>query len=239
MNILLIETDLSLNIEISNKLNSFFPNFQQIRVYSATNESKAHEILSYTTIDVFIVNIEQSNNSGINIMSDIRLMKKYELSWLIYYGKNYSKMRAALNTNFIDFFILPLNEIRFKKTLNKLKWYSPKRKSLSPLVLKYKGDIYTFEQENIIYIETVNKYLYITTDTTKVCVGRIAIDKIKLVLNNDLFYKCNRSTIVNLSKIAQVKKDSRIHYLQFKNKNEKVYVTEKYKEIINNLVEEA
>lgn len=239
MNIMLIETDLSINIEISNELNSFFPDFLGTRVFSAINKKSVKEILEYTTIDVFIANVDLTNESGIEIMLDIRKIEKYELSWLIYYSKSYQKIEVALNTNFIDFYKLPIDYSRLKKSLEKIMSYFPKKKHLLPIVIKYKGEVYSFEQRNIVYIEIICKLLYIVTNTRRVCVGRITLDEIMHMLSDELFRKSNRSTIINLGMVSGVKKDNRTYCVQFKLNKDKIYITEKYKNIVESLFKES
>jgi len=75
----------------------------------------------------------------------------------------------------------------------------------------YKKDQIALRLNSIIYIETLDNYLgiaFLENDQVKKHLVRSTLSKMEGLFNNELFIQCNRSTIINLTHLESIKKDS-------------------------------
>ena len=121
----------------------------------------------------------------------------------------------AFNLDIFDYILKPYSEERIISMLNKLeklcntkKQNKNEKKSLSQKVpnkisLWKDNKIYIVNIDDIYYCEAKERYTYIYTKDGEYHI-RECISEVEKIINNENFFKCHRSYLVNLLKIEEV-----------------------------------
>lgn len=170
--------------------------------------------------DVYFLDIEIANTSGIELAEKIRKSNQYSLIVFITSHSRYALDVFRVNT--FDFLLKPISFERFKEEICKIDNYIFTLKN--NLVFMQNKNKYAIPCYDIVYIEKIRRKAYIHKKLENIYECNMTMDEIINRLPTDMFVKINRSCVVNMSMIDEIVKNEL--YL----KNGKVlYIARDYK----------
>lgn len=165
----------------------------------------AEELQRYITaqdvnFDVFILDIEMKEMSGIDFAKKFR---EENVNALIIFMTSHSQyVFDVFETITFDFIEKPLTFEKMKKMLEKTKKYlGIERKSF---VFSYRKNNYSIAFSNISYLEKEGRKVWIYTTDDKKYQSNMTLEEIWLQLDAEIFGLLNKSLIVNVSKIEGI-----------------------------------
>ncbi|WP_299056172.1 LytTR family DNA-binding domain-containing protein [uncultured Eubacterium sp.] len=170
--------------------------------------------------DVYFLDIEIANTSGIELAEKIRKSNQYSLIVFITSHSRYALDVFRVNT--FDFLLKPISFERFKEEICKIDNYIFTLKN--NFVFMQNKNKYAIPCYDIVYIEKIRRKAYIHKKLENIYECNMTMDEIINRLPTDMFVKINRSCVVNMSMIDDIVKNEL--YL----KNGKVlYIARDYK----------
>lgn len=168
--------------------------------------------LQNNSIDAIFLDINIPKLDGMLLAKTIsKFEKKPKIVFITAY-ETYAV--EAFNLNIFDYILKPYSEERIISMLTKLQ-ESYKKESLkenkvikkskvaNKISLWKENKIYIVDIEDIYYCEAKERYTYIYTKYDEYYI-RAGISQVETIINNDNFFKCHRSYLVNLLKIEEV-----------------------------------
>ena len=169
----------------------------------------AEELQRYVTeqdvnFDVFILDIEMKEMSGIDFAKRLR---EKNVNALIIFMTSYSQyVFDVFEMITFDFIEKPLTFEKMKKILEKIKNYlGIARKSF---VFSYRKNNYSVAFSNISYLEKEGRKVWIYTTSDKKYQCNMTLVEIWSQLDTETFGLLNKSLIVNISKIEGIMGES-------------------------------
>lgn len=212
-------------------------NFDDINVLSAETGEKAIGILKTERIDLFFLDIELPDLSGMEIAEVIRLIEHYEFSYIVFITTHIAHLTRALREyHCYDFIEKPFSKNRIIETIKKLS------KGIKQQVKAHEKKIITIEQgiiihkiilDNIHFIEVQARKLRVHTINGVLEFSNISLKGIIAKINeadsND-FIKTHKSYVVNIKNTIKVGKyNKKLWEISFSNYEKSALLSEKYK----------
>lgn len=181
---------------------SHFPNIQIIEKFE--NGIEALTYLSTNEIDILFLDIEMPSLNGINLLKSL---KKQPLTIFTTAYSEYAL--ESYNHNVIDYLLKPITFNRFCIAINKVLKILNKETSTSkneyPEFIFVKSDFKAVKitLDDVLYIEGMQKYIkihHINGYTTTL----MSLSKIIQILNPAIFMRCQKSFIINITKINSI-----------------------------------
>lgn len=185
-------------------------NFLDSRVYSSESLAKARKLLKEKKFDLFLLDIEVLDGSGIDFAKEIRKIDKYKLTGIVFITANLIHMLEAFKEiHCYDFLIKPYNE---KNVLDIIKLFENNNDSIEKegkyVMFNIEGAITTkVYVEDIIYIEYDNRSCKVRTKNEIVLVKGSGLSKILKEISSDEIVQCHKAFAVNkkyIEKIARI-----------------------------------
>ena len=157
---------------------------------------------SYTHI--FILDVIYKGISGIDVAKKIR--EQYKESFIVFVTKHIELMHMVINQNIMPsgFIGKPINENDMRKALYNIFEYCKEniRANVQTLTISTNSAVYKIPYDEIIYIESINKKIFIYSDTQRIsCYNSLYILEEEL---GEEFIRCHKSFIINKNKIKNV-----------------------------------
>lgn len=177
--------------------------------------------------DFLFLDIEMTGMDGIQV-KDI-LERQNSRAKIIFLTSHDERMVEAFGSNVIGFLTKPVQEEKLRPIIEKMKMYSNKRLA----EWEEDGKYYSFNAEDISYIEAQDKYTIVVIDQEKYLVRR-TLKMWEELLPTDVFCKVNRSCLMNLDLFHKFKNeitlsDGKVIRISRK---DKFLIEEKYKTYI-------
>lgn len=202
--------------------------FEGIEIaYSTNNGEELLNVIKKIKPEIIITDIDMPHMTGIEAVKAIREDIPYtEIIFITAYG-NYIK--DAFQLYACDFIEKPLNTERLRKTIERIK-----KKYLSidnVIFFSIKDSMKCVHANDLLFIEAMDKRTKVYT-TFESFISNYSMKKVNEILDDDIFFRTNRSYIINLIKVDKIKVCSRYCYeISFKNKDEVAYLSKaNYKE---------
>lgn len=157
------------------------------------NELAELTLNSHFPFDIFILEINLGNQNGIKIAQTINQINPDCL--IIYISSHLDYVTEIYDSEHIYFILKSQIEKRLPFALKKAISYH-KTNHDHRLIIHYHNKEYIIALSSIIYIESLDRYLYIYTATDKIkCIGSL-----KEIIHrlNSFFARCHNSYIINL-----------------------------------------
>lgn len=235
-NILIIEDDKYQRKILKNIL---YEANKKLNIYEAEDKSQALDICSKVSIDLFYVDITLNESSGIDFCLELRKIKKYEFTWIVFVTTHVQYMIEAFKeVHCYDYLLKPYEKedvIRLTKklisntTINDLS--ENKRKHI---VLKISNciSVKIFINE-IMFIEVQLRTCTVHTKKRKYEIKGVSLNKMLKLINCDYIVQCNKSFIVNINYIDRIEGiSSTLYEICFKDYDEKALLGYKFKNVI-------
>jgi len=189
------------------------------KIHSIFKFSSGEELLSSSNkFDIYFLDIQMNNLSGIDTAKQIRIAHKNVLIIFITGFKDY--VFDAFDVNAFHYITKPINEKKFKEILHSaISLLSKKDKCI---IAKTSNSSYKVYLKDIIYIESNQRKIIIHTNYDLI-EYYYKISDLENELLEDNFFRCHKSYIINLKYVHSF--DSTFITLE---NSEKVYVS-KYK----------
>ncbi len=189
-------------------------------VYEASEEQTAYAIAMEKTIDLFLVDIilhpeRKGDVSGGDYAQNIRNVDKYLFTPIIIITSMYDpKMCMYSSVHCYKFIEKPFDPEKVKKTIAEAIRYKTENKEGRRAIFRVDGVLVMVLIEEIMFIESVDHRLRITTISEKLQVLYKSCNTILEELDCDDFTMCKRGVIVNLNYVSIVDPVNRYVYLR-------------------------
>jgi len=116
MQLLLIEDDIVQSNNLSTLIKGSYNNIELLNAYSV---EEALKIIREKNIDLFFIDINLPDGSGIDLAKNIRAIEGYELKGIVFItSQGFQMVDAFKNIHCYDFLIKPYSEEDIKKIIN-------------------------------------------------------------------------------------------------------------------------
>lgn len=237
-NILLVEDD---KIQRENVKKIILDSYCNINFYEAEDKHEAIDICRNFNIDIFFLDISLKNSSGVDLAMEIRKIKRYELSWIIFLTTHKQYVIQALKeVHCYDYILKPYNKETLIDITGKLISYNPKKieceKSRQYIIFELKTRIrIKLYVDEIIFIERSLRKNIIHTINGKYESSKVSFKKILDTINSNEFIQSHKSFAVNINYIRKIDRiDSRLWEIKFENYDKIALLGYKFKNAIMN-----
>lgn len=230
MNILLLEDD-KVQREYLSKI--IQKNYFDIRVYEAQTIAEAEYIVKNKSINLFLVDINLPDGSGLDFIKAIRKIEKYKLTGVVFITNQVIQIIDAFkNTHCYDFLIKPFNIEDIKNIIDI--FYKDNRNQTKEgpyIILPIDGGISVkIYEEDIVFVEYSLRVCTIYTTNNKYINKTLTLTKLLNMFKSDKIVQSHKSYIVNLSYIEKIEKQqSKIWFIYFTARKEVVHLSRNYK----------
>jgi DNA-binding LytR/AlgR family response regulator len=208
-NILILENDCNQLKILSNILKQLDGNYE---IYEATNITEALNIALSETIDLFYIDINLNNESGLKFALDIRKNEKYKLTWVIFVTiyKEYM-LPAFKKIHCYDYILKPYDIENIQKTTKLLLTDSRAQIAITEVREKFiivdikKIQVKIFVSE-IIFVEVFIRTSIIHTINGSFTIDYLSLKKLFGMLNDKNILQSHRSYLVNVKYINKIEK---------------------------------
>ena len=178
----------------------------QLKLLGSFNGAEqATEFIKNTEVDLIFLDIEMPGVNGIEFAKNITSYT------LIIFTTAYSEYALdSYEVDAIDYLVKPIDPQRFEKAVNKAISYHSMLKGEKLDEIDSAKDDYMFVRserryfrvnfKDVLFVEGLKDYVIIHTEKQKI-ITKITLKEMELLLPSTLFFRVNRSYIVNLEKI--------------------------------------
>jgi len=209
MNILVVEDN---RYEMNNIVRVLQSISKEFNIYKAYTGEECFNILDNINIDMFILDIQLPDISGIKIAEKIRNIPKYELTYMIFITTHTQlQLDAFKKVHCYDFIEKPYKKeelIEIIKRLSKgiLVQKQQIKASREHVFFQMKDFTIKIYTDEILFIESDKRNCIVHTENREYVIRNVTIKKIIEILPQKYFMQTHRSYIVNLQKIYRIEK---------------------------------
>lgn len=214
-NILLVEDDEIQRNNLKKMINELGDIYT---IFEASNTKDALNISINGHIDLFYVDVNIHDDSGINFALEVRKQSKYKLTWIVFITSYVEYMLEAFKkVHCYDYILKPyekekiqdITKLLINSTQNLYPSSPLEKKSI--IVNSKDIDIKIFV-EDIYFIEVYLHTSIIHTKNGEYKVDRLPLKKISSILNVNNIMQCHRSYLVNLDHIKCIENNNIYFY---------------------------
>lgn len=235
MRILILEDN---KIQRQNFVRIIEKNYTDIKIYEAENIKNAQELIQLKNIDVFFIDINLPDGSGIDIAKNIRKIERYELSGIIFITRELMKIVEAFKAvHCYDFIVKPYNEKDIISIINpfvkKLGISNVPDKKYIVIPIE-NGVSVRVGVEEIIFVEYMNRKCIINTINQKFECKSLTLNSILKKCDSRDIIQSHKSYLTNVKYINKIEKIySKLFKIYFYNTDEIALMSNGYKDIVN------
>lgn len=231
MNVLITEDDVIQNKNLAKMIKKSYSN---IGVLSAFSIKESREVIENEDIDLFFIDINLPDGSGLELAKAIRKMEGHELKGIVFLTtETYEIIDVFKSTHCYDYLIKPYNEEDIKNIISVFtrERIEEKEEYRGYSVVGIDGNIkYKLYHEDIIFVECASRKCKIYGNKTETLYCNIALANLLKEIESENIMKCHKSFIVNIRYIQKIeKKYSKLWIIHFKNSKETIELSIKYK----------
>ena len=161
--------------------------------------------------DFLFLDIQMKDIDGVQTAQEIRKWDNHVIIFFI--TSHVSFVSATFRVGAFQFLTKPINETDFKKDFDRA--IEQHKINHYKYIVKYKDSTVKLEIKNIIYIEAINRHLFVVDKANRYeCIGKLRDEEKKL--SSYGFVRCHQGFLVNIAYIKLVNKTS----IVLKNGNE-------------------
>jgi len=173
-------------------------------VASCKSAVDAFQILHEETVDVMFLDIQMPGITGLNFLRSLRSPPN-----VIFTTAYNTHAVEAFELEALDYLLKPITYVRFLKAVGRISGRPaeispvPASKKTPPtsIFLKVNRRVVQVELNDILYIESLGDYVKVFT-TAEVLVCYATLNKLLLLLPEDLFQRIHRSYIISIKRIS-------------------------------------
>lgn len=178
---------------------------EDIEVFEAESANEANLILNDHKIDAFFLDIQLKDSSGFELAEIIRSIGRYKFTPIVFITGMYDlRLDAYVNFQCYRYVLKPFMIEEVKKVFEDIfEFGMPQSRETKILRLKEKGIFYKLLEDDVSYIEYMNKKLFVMTVDERIEFTYYSLKKIQELLSED-FVQIHKSYIVNKSHIKTI-----------------------------------
>ncbi|MPW24517.1 response regulator [Alkalibaculum sp. M08DMB] len=178
----------------------------QLNIMTASYGSKALQIAKGNQILAFLIDIQLLDYNGLLLAEQIRELDRYKFTPIVFVTAIPTKEIIAYKQfHCYDYIIKPFTEEEIRQTMDPIikHYMAPVESEKETLQLKQGEIIYNYRQQDIIYIESINRKLNITTTREVATFSKYTLNTIEKELS-DNFIRCHKGIIINTYYIEKI-----------------------------------
>lgn len=236
-NILILEDDC---IQLRNLSEIIKQSGNMYQVYETTNAAEALEIAQQENIDLFYVDINLKNESGLEFALEIRKIERYRLNWIIFVTIYKEYMLSAFKkTHCYDYILKPYNKENIQRITKLLLCDSREQIAVTEIREKFiivhvkNIQVKIFIHE-IIFVEVFIRTSIIHTVNGSFTTDYLSLKKLNSLIDDKNILQSHRSYLVNVKYINKIEKtnDKTSYKLYFYNTDKTALLGNSYKKCI-------
>ncbi|PRR77424.1 Sensory transduction protein LytR [Clostridium liquoris] len=210
------------------------------QVYEATNTAEAFEIAKQKMIDLFYVDINLKNESGLSFALEIRKMRNYRLTWIIFVTIYKEFMLSAFKKiHCYDYILKPYNKGNIQRITKLLLSDSCAQAAVTEIKKKFiivpvkNIQVKIFINE-IIFVEVFIRTSIIHTINGSFTIDYLSLKKLNSMIEDKNILQSHRSYLVNIKYINKIEKtnDKTAYKIYFYNTDKTALLGNNYKKCI-------
>lgn len=237
MNILIVEDDI---IQSSLLREMIEMKYIDVRVYEAKSEKESTNIIEKVEIDLFFLDINLKDSSGLRLAENIRKIEKYELIPIVFISGQIGYMIDALKkVNCHDFIIKPYDMDNILKIIDKFLRHRNKGANENYIYFKIvDGNEIKIHKKDIVFIEYYLKKCIIYTTFSEHNIKSNGLEKLINQINYKNIIRTHKSFAVNLDHLKEIKKvNSKLWEISFYNYDKVSELSYNYKNDLKKIIE--
>jgi len=207
-------------------------------VYIASGLEEAEEIAEKKHIDVFLLDVNLPDGSGLSFAEKLRQTERYKYSWIIFItGFESYAYDATRRTHCYSYLMKPYDRKEILQTINEV--FDKRVSTLRPddfLRFKSGGISIRIPYSDVVYIESLNRKCYVHTINTRYETSRVSLKSFLEDKHEEQLVQCHRSYIVNREHIKKFDKKYRGSFLEMQFKDIVIPVGTNYIDIIQGIM---
>ena len=234
--ILIVEDDEFQRASLKKMLQSLNKRFN---IYEASNALDAFNLAKDIEINLFLVDIELEESSGLHLANKLRTVSKYKFTWIIFLTTHIEFLTESFTkVHCYDFILKPYNKNKVITMVQDIMEHDIKKD-----FIKLERKKVTFEVANKIYVKVyVDEIIFIEVSINSVIVytlkrnytlKRTTLKKLLSLIDEENIIQSHKSFSINLNYISKIEKlNSRLFKAYFRNCNDTALIGNKFKETI-------
>lgn len=173
-----------------------------VLIGTCKNTMQAETLLETNEIDLIFLDINLPKISGIEWVKKSQILPK-----IIITTAHPEYAVEGFDLDVVDYIVKPVTAERFSKALNKYKSLINKQNDTTEqtsIAIKSNGILQRIPVRDIVFAEAVQKYVRIYT-VSGVFETLMPLSQLEKTVNNNLFFRCHKSYLVQLDKISGIK----------------------------------
>lgn len=219
--------------ESANKFNS------EIQIHSTDRISEALKIINTYDIGAFFIDIQLADGSGIDLAMEIRKIKKYQFTPIIFItGVRSKELEAFHEIHCYDYIIKPYTRKTITDIMSKIMvdYFDQFTEDAKYLILDFKGVKQKININDILLVESKNRRIYIRTIYEEIPYKHMNISQFAKELP-DYFFQIHQSIIVNKKYIEKI--DVNSHFVKLRGLSYEVPIGVSYKKRVGDHIAEV
>ncbi|MEG0775271.1 LytTR family DNA-binding domain-containing protein [Clostridium sp.] len=209
-------------------------------VYEARNIEEAIKIAAMERIDLFFIDINLRNESGLKFALEIRKIKSYRLTWIIFVTiyKDYM-LSAFKKIHCYDYILKPYNKENIQNITKRLlsdcrDQVEVTETSENFIIVPIKNIQVKISVNEIIFVEVFIRTSIIHTIHGSFTIDYLSLKKLNSMIEDKYILQSHRSYLVNLKYINKIEKsnDKTSYKIYFNNTDKTALLGHSYKKCI-------
>ncbi|SHJ41852.1 two component transcriptional regulator, LytTR family [Clostridium cavendishii DSM 21758] len=209
MRILIIEDEIIQNENLVKIIKKNYPNLSVLSGYSCKDTRK---IIKENEIDLFFVDVNLPDGSGVDLVKEIRKIHGYELKGVVFItSQMFQIVDAFKSTHCYDFLIKPYDVNDIKKIINtfyKSDGIQASKDNKAYTIIPIDNNLsFKVYHDDIIFVEYYCRQCVIHTTKGEIICKRLSLGKILNEIKSDTILQSHKSYIVNTKYINKIEKN--------------------------------
>lgn len=210
---------------------------QEYHILDSPSANHALELLKSNSIDLFYIDIQLHNESGLKLAKYIRKIPGYDLTWIVFITSHVNYMFEAFKeVHCYDYVLKPYDKLIIHNMTQKL--LSSKSKSINEaekrkyIFVDIDRAMARIFVDDIVFIEVFGKNCVIHTTMGQYEIKNMSLAKLLNMLPENCLIQSHRSYAVNMNYIRDINKTQACWEISFNNYGKNALVGNKYKDSI-------
>ena len=201
-NVIIVEDDVTIQKGLEKIVKSIDSN---INIILTGYSQKALDFSNKNDVDLFLLDIQLIDYSGIELAKKLREIPKFKLTPIVFITAIPTKqLHTFKQTHCYDYIVKPFDANEVQKTIKTILDYQfQDEHEESHLRIRQKSHVIAIPQEDIIYIEARNKKLYIYSTHETYELNNVTMTKLHKKLNS-YFKRCHKGYIINMNYVYKI-----------------------------------
>lgn len=210
------------------------------QVHEATNAAQALEVAQQEMIDLFYVDINLKNESGLDFALEIRKMERYRLTWIIFVTIYKEFVLSAFKKiHCYDYILKPYNKENIQRMTRFLLSDSCAQVAATDIMEKFiivpikNIQVKIFINE-IIFVEVFIRTSIIHTIRGSFTIDYLSLKKLNSMIKDKNILQSHRSYLVNMKYVSKIEKtnDRTSYKIYFYNTDKTALLGNNYKKCV-------